>query len=636
MCIMQSRTRPILATLGLALAACLLLASNAFAAGVTVTVTNPANNATVPLTFNVAASATTGNVGASVTGWHIYLNNVSVFGTPGPTSSINTNVTASSPGTYTMVVRAWDSTGAFGDQTLTITAVPASGVTVTVSSPADGAAVPTSLDFVASATTTNSGASITGWHIYVDSNDAFGTPGPTTSIYAPVSMSAGTHTVIVRAWDSTGAFGDQTLSVTAGACSGICVTVTSPTLTGPATSPVQFTASAADGAGHTITGYVVYSDDQNVFQNNNSTTLNASVSLPQGNHQVFVRAWDSTGAFGSSPTFTLTVSGTGGGGTIAGHHHVVVVAFENHSYEAVVGSSATPYYNNTLIAKHGLATQFYANAHDSLSQYFFLIDGTSNCAGAGTCGGNPTNLVATADSVIREVINSGQTWKQYTDSLPSRGFIVEEPDFIAGSNPPGNYYSRHAPAVYLSDVRQGTPTTQAVDCSAAPNGYDSTTQACNVVNFADANNGFQHDLGAGTLPNFSLVIPNGCDDAHDGGSCLTTADSWLQANIDPLLNSSYFQPGGDGLLIIWWDEGSLSGLTDSCGTNIADNRSSSTSCSGGGGRIPVVVAASDLKGPGFQSSVFYQHPSVTKTICEALGIPTPSPAAGATDLADFF
>jgi acid phosphatase len=313
----------------------------------------------------------------------------------------------------------------------------------------------------------------------------------------------------------------------------------------------------------------------------------------------------------------------------------VVVALENHSYETVVGSSSAPYLNNTLIARYGLATNFYANGHDSLSQYWWMLDGTNNCDGnVNDCKSNPTTLVATADSIIREVINHGQTWKQYTESLPSRGFITEEPDGIPGS-PSGTYYSRHAPAIYLSDVRQGTPTNQAVDCTGAPNGYDSTKQACNVVNFADANAGFSHDVSATALPNFSLVIPNGCDDAHD--CSFSSTDSWLQTNIGALLNSSYFQAGGDGLLILWFDEGSLSGFTAACGTTAhADNRLNSTTCSGGGGRIAVVVAAPDLTAANFKSSVYFQHPSVTKSVCEALGIPTPSPAASAADFSGFF
>ncbi|MBW8877048.1 MAG: hypothetical protein JF614_18945 [Acidobacteria bacterium] len=626
---MQTQPRSSL-VLGVALAG-LLLPFATFAAGVTVAVSAPANNSNVPLTFTVAASATTSNAGAKVTGWHIYVDSVDKWGTAGPTSSINQSITTTT-GTHTLLVRAWDSTGVFGDQTLTIHA--AAGVSVTVSTPTNNGAVPLTFNVVASATTSNAGASVTGWHIYIDSVDKWGTAGPTNSINQSVTTTAGAHTLLVRAWDSTGAFGDKTLNINA-TTSGVAVTVSQPATT---SVPLTFNvvASATTGnAGASVTGWHIYIDSVDKWGTPGPTnSINQSVTTTAGAHTLLVRAWDSTGAFGDQ-SLSINASG-GGGGQVAGHHHVIVVALENHSYETVVGNASASFYNNTLIANYGLATNNYANGHDSLSQYWWMLDGSNNC-GAPTCHSDPIE-VATADSIIREVINAGKSWKQYTDSLPFRGDIVETSSSgIQGSNPSGTYYSRHAPAVYLSDVRQGVAASSnnsSSYCTGETNGYDSVKQACNVVNFNDSNNGFLHDVNSGTLPNFSLVIPNGSDDAHDQ-SDLTIPDQWLQAHIGPLLNSSYFQPGGDGLLIVWWDEGSLGGLTDSCGSNISDNRSSSSSCSGGGGRTALVVAAPDGKS-GFRGGVYYQHPSVTRTVCDALGIPAPSPAAGAINFSDFF
>ncbi len=109
---------------------------------------------------------------------------------------------------HTVIVRAWDSTGAFGDQTLTLNVV--SGVAVNVTSPANGATVSSPVTISANA---SSSRPITGWHIYVDSTDVF-SGGAVTTISPSISMAAGTHTVIIRAWDSTGTFGDQTLTLT--------------------------------------------------------------------------------------------------------------------------------------------------------------------------------------------------------------------------------------------------------------------------------------------------------------------------------------------------------------------------------------------------------------------------------------
>jgi len=171
--------------------------------GVTVSVSTPADGATVGSPATIAASATSGN---TITGWHIYVDGTDQF-SAGQVNSINASV-AMSVGTHTVIVRAWDSSGAYGDKTLTLNVV--NGVTVTVSTPANGATVSSPVAIAASAT---SGHTITGWHIYVDSADRY-SAGQVSSINTNVTMSSGTHTVIVRAWDSTGAFGDRTLTIT--------------------------------------------------------------------------------------------------------------------------------------------------------------------------------------------------------------------------------------------------------------------------------------------------------------------------------------------------------------------------------------------------------------------------------------
>ncbi|HEX3551822.1 MAG TPA: hypothetical protein VIA62_01160 [Thermoanaerobaculia bacterium] len=114
---MDSSLRSLLLPLAAALA--VLLSATAAFATVTVTVSTPANNATVTSPVHVAASATTNAAGAVVTGWHIYVDSVDAYGTSGPTSSIDQNIPMNA-GDRQVIVRAWDSTGAFGSQTLTL------------------------------------------------------------------------------------------------------------------------------------------------------------------------------------------------------------------------------------------------------------------------------------------------------------------------------------------------------------------------------------------------------------------------------------------------------------------------------------------------------------------------------------
>lgn len=98
------------------------------------------------------------------------------------------------------------------------------------------------------------------------------------------------------------------LAAAASSAVTITVNVTSPTGTG-SKSPVRFTATATDSGNYPITGYVVYSDSTNVYQNHVST-LDTWVVLPFGTHNVFVRAWDSQGNYGSSQVVALDVQGT--------------------------------------------------------------------------------------------------------------------------------------------------------------------------------------------------------------------------------------------------------------------------------------------------------------------------------------
>jgi hypothetical protein len=122
-----------------------------------------------------------------------------------------TSINASIPmalGAQTVIVRAWDTSGAYASQTLTLTvgSVPA----VAVSAPLPGANVTSPISVQASATP--SSGKITGWHIYLDGVSVY-QMGVAKQINAHIPASTGTHTLIVRAWDSSGAYGEQTLTV---------------------------------------------------------------------------------------------------------------------------------------------------------------------------------------------------------------------------------------------------------------------------------------------------------------------------------------------------------------------------------------------------------------------------------------
>ena len=272
--------------------------------------------------------------------------------------------------------------------------------------------------------------------------------------------------------------------------------------------------------------------------------------------------------------------------------HVYIVAEENRSYERLVGSPYMPYLNS-LLAKGAVATQFYANMHGSLENYLIVTSGqflTHN---------NSTLEVFNVDNIERHLLTNGMTFKSYAQSLPFPGFT---------GLTSGAYLKRHAPLPYYTDM---------ANSSLIKNHLSSTELA--------------NDIANGTLPNFAFITPDATHDMHDCPSglnpCLQTADNWLKANIGPLLASAPFQPGGDGVLIIWADEADL-------GT---DTRCSATVMTGCGGRILVAMIGPQVKA-GYKSTATYHQQSVLRTILEALGTTSNFPAAANTapDMREFF
>jgi len=273
-------------------------------------------------------------------------------------------------------------------------------------------------------------------------------------------------------------------------------------------------------------------------------------------------------------------------------NHVYIVAEENRSYEHIVGSTSMPYLNS-LINKGGLATQFYSNQHGSLENYFWVT------AGQKITDNNDTLSVFNVDNIERHLLTNGKHFKSYAQTLPYAGYTGLY--FNA-------YMKRHAPLPYFTDM---------ANSSLLKNHVSTTVMAQDIAN--------------GTLPNFAFITPDGDHDMHNCGTnlgaCLWTADQWLKYNIGPLLATAPFQAGGDGVLIIWADEADLS----------TDNRCSATILTGCGGHIVVAMIGPQVKA-GYKSVTTYHHPSVLRTMLEALGTTSNFPGAANTapDMREFF
>jgi len=92
---------------------------------------------------------------------------------------------------------------------ITMQAVSYMPVQVTVTSQTSGSAGAT----LAVAANVSSAAAVSGWAIYVNRVQQF-SAGSAGSISTSVPLQSGTNVIVVRAWNTTGSFGDQTFTVT--------------------------------------------------------------------------------------------------------------------------------------------------------------------------------------------------------------------------------------------------------------------------------------------------------------------------------------------------------------------------------------------------------------------------------------
>ena len=185
--------------------------SGCTATTVGVNVCAPASGSTVnsPVRFTAAAKST-----LPITAMRIYIDNVSAYFVSAASLDVSLAV---NPGTHSVVVQAWDSSGAVFKSapiTLTVTqgspgACSAVNVGVTVCSPAPGATVSSPVRVTAAAKSAT--APITTMRIYVDNVSKFDTQA--SSLDTTIALATGAHSVVVQAWDSTGAVFKTSLTI---------------------------------------------------------------------------------------------------------------------------------------------------------------------------------------------------------------------------------------------------------------------------------------------------------------------------------------------------------------------------------------------------------------------------------------
>ena len=167
------------------------------------------------------------------------------------------------------------------------------------------------------------------------------------------------------------------------------------------------------------------------------------------------------------------------------------------------------------------------------------------------------------------------------------------------------YASKHNPFVYFSSVQEGVQP-----------GSDLT----NVVGF-EGPGGLYADLASGSVPAYSFIAPNQCNDQHGRGNAgpfcnYDPNDNGTQAGLNPALmrlgdvavrrivtaikDSPVWKQGQNAIVVLWdEDDYSVSPITNNV----------------------LLIVDTNYGSHGVQSGTFYTHFSLLKSIEGGLGLP---------------
>jgi hypothetical protein len=290
----------------------------------------------------------------------------------------------------------------------------------------------------------------------------------------------------------------------------------------------------------------------------------AGTSTPAGSAQgspvpatFATEAATTTSAATDSPSPSATATNA-----IPAFRHIYVIVMENKEYGSIVGSKAAPYLNS-LIARYGLATNFYAETHPSEPNYIALTSG--GLQGTSTDG----TYDLAVPNLFDQIEASGRTWHVYAQGYPGNCFKTFQAAVVAdGPGAVGDYVRKHNPAISYTSISGNSARCASITHLA---GFDPAA--------AD----------------FEMIIPNEINDMHS--SSTTAGDTFLKAFMPQILDSAAFE---GSVVFITWDEGD---------TNAK-----------GGGHIATLVLSPGMT-PGARYDGACTHYSMLRSIEQAWGLP---------------
>ena len=274
--------------------------------------------------------------------------------------------------------------------------------------------------------------------------------------------------------------------------------------------------------------------------------------------------------------------------------HVFVIMMENHGFSQILNNPNAPF-TNQLARSANLATNYFAIAHPSLTNYLEVVGGSNFgvlsdndpdwhnnlCApnlatgvantdnppspsicpisGAGTDAATPAvdtinetqgppgennidgiqSIPASHSTIGKtiadQLVETGRSWKSYQENLPPGGAnLVNFSDgFFTNNTDFSAIHPTLNPPLKTGDIVKlyAAKHNPFVYFRDVQQGLDPRNSLANTVDF-DGPNGLFADLSAGRAPAFSFIAPNQCHDQHGRGN------AGPFCNYDPLSDGS--------------------------------------------------------------------------------------------------
>jgi hypothetical protein len=291
--------------------------------------------------------------------------------------------------------------------------------------------------------------------------------------------------------------------------------------------------------------------------------------------------------------------------------HVIIIMMENTGRANITEHASEMPFINELIKTKMYASHYHGYTNPSLPNYIAITAGSNYWSFS-----DDPNQTFPHTNIADLLENKGMTWKNYAQHLPSVGFLGS---FYPDNSSDALYVKKHTPFALYPQITE------------------NATRVRNIVPYSH----LITDLANGSLPNYSFITPDVCQDMHgqSGNLCpysnltllWTQGDKFVRDCITNITSSKIWQSTNSAIFLTW-DQSDYDGNKSTDGWEYVTAGPDSPVLKPGtklllaggvygGGPVPLVVMWSKQPNKTMVSTRTSNHLNTLKTILEAWDLP---------------